>query len=309
MIINSYRRRFTLVELLVVIAIISILAGLLLPALENAMDQARTIGCTNNMRQFMLGFTMYIENNEERVPAHADNWNYAGYGDCGHAFPGILRLYDDYFPRDIMICPTAPPEVSFWYGGVNPWNDPDGNGDIRWGWFWNWTEEPGQSGTVNWDRCIDMPFGTYTYNGGPSSYAAASLSNHPYRSDMWKSMRLSDVVNPAKYAPVWDWDKNRPYGGTDEQNPHPNRLGNTYAFMDGHATFLTADRQRRAICEVSGFAGKQVAGREHVTPFIQPLWIHYNGQDSTTCGHTNTAEHMNKVVRSIIRVPKNLSGN
>ncbi len=61
---------FTLIELLVVMVIISLLAGLLLPVLQSAMEVARQTVCTNNQRQVGLAFTAYAGDYAGYMPAY-----------------------------------------------------------------------------------------------------------------------------------------------------------------------------------------------------------------------------------------------
>ena len=66
--ITISRKKFTLIELLVVIAIIAILAGMLLPALNNSRKQARATQCINNLKSNGSYVNFYIGDNQEWYP-------------------------------------------------------------------------------------------------------------------------------------------------------------------------------------------------------------------------------------------------
>lgn len=220
------RSRFTLVEMLVVIAIIGVLAALLMPALQNALDASRKASCTSNLRQLGMAVHVYADMYSGwGMGAYRGNsfiLNYTGKGT--EVYLGTLIIAGALnLPPDVGYCPSSQ---------IAP-----GWRSASWG-------NPGSTQEELWDSGI-TPFVSYDSNPNICAYTTGAI-------DGYAATRKKLDRHRSTLAMLSDWhgmiSSNAKYGGCP-RNHGDAYIG--YVRVDGSAS-AQADMTIAIAVETSG---------------------------------------------------------
>jgi prepilin-type N-terminal cleavage/methylation domain-containing protein len=232
---------FTLIELLVVIAIIAILAALLLPALSSAKERAKRIQCLANLRQIVIGDTIYANSNDDvLVKARSQ-------ASAGNPGPGWVQLAlnvpdaNGLKSVDLNVQSNAPP---IWTcpnrPGLPVYSTANNQWDIGYQYF---------GGITTWVNPLAPNGLQAAYAGSPGSFSPIKLGT----SNPWWVLAADPVVRPLDAAGDMAWGQ--PAGDGQEPqlyvNLPPHRkasvnfpAGGNEVFCDGSAQWELIDDMR-----------------------------------------------------------------
>ena len=111
------RPGFTLIELVVVIAIIALLMAILVPALQSSRQHAKAVVCSSNIKQLVLGLTMYETENHtlphafDNTPMNPPASGYPGYSEYDRRGWWWFNRISNYFRKEkgkkgVLWCPS-----------------------------------------------------------------------------------------------------------------------------------------------------------------------------------------------------------
>lgn len=254
---------FSLIELLVVVAIVSLLMGLLLPAMSGARESARKAGCLTRLGQIMRASTMYQDDHDDYFPIrHPEQSGFYSNYNHGGRYPMWDSRSNRHFtlppfdrPLNSYAHPNAPlggkPNV---FGQTIPWRQRLDPGVTQWD-----LEDPDQFNLRVFecpdDRNYNYQEGLGELFDGNSAYGAIGtsymfnctwfniLSNHP-RATTWKIGRMMFRRGRMVYPSLFVGFHDDPADATFWQYRSPKRTHhgkpdvNAMAFLDGHAQMV-----------------------------------------------------------------------